>query len=226
MPTVDKMVGENSGEQIYNRVIDIEINQKIFENPHEVANIIRNNYGFFGKDYIKEIQQVGFEKIGKRFNELYDEITKTTEITDKQANSLVSMIVADEIVVNKFFEDENSLTVEDVKEYINNKNEIKTSIRAKEYIKDIINMNAKRFDENNFGECWGKFKEVNSGYLVCYINAQVLYRELKKGGFEFETVKKEWDDMKFLYKNSAGRYLHQTTINCEKGNYAILDLHI
>ena len=87
-------------------------------------------------------------------------------------------------------------------------------------------MNAKRFEEQNYGECWGKFKEINPQYSVCYINAQVLYRELLKGGFEFETVKKEWSDINFLQKNSVGRYLHQTTINCEKGNYAILDLHI
>lgn len=217
----DKMVNENAGEQIYNRVVDIEINEKIFQNPHHVANVIRNNYGFFGKDYIKEVKNIGFEKINKRFNEVYDKIIKETEITDKQANSLVSIIVADEIAVSKFFKDEKPLSIEDVKEYINNKNEIKTSVKAKEYIISIINANWKRFDDYNNMECWG-FKDE----YKCTINAQILYRELKKGGFEFDTVKKEWADIGFLEKNSQGKFIHFTTVRKEKGSYIRLNLTI
>lgn len=223
----DRMVGDNSGEQIYNRVIDVEINKKIFENPHEVANVIRNNYGFFGKDYIKEIKRVGFDKISKRFNELYDQIIKETEITDKQANSLVSIIVADEIIVSAFFKDEEPLTIEDVKEYINNKNEIKTSVKAKEYIISIINANTKKFSENNYGEQWGEIRETwkeNDKIFKFVFNAQILQRELLKGGFEFNTVKKEWADEGFLEKNSQGKFVHCTTINKEKGSYVILIL--
>ena len=103
--------------------------------------------------------------------------------------------------------------------------EIKTSILAKEYIKDIINANARKFEENNFNECWGKFREINPDYPVCVMNMQILVRELQKGGFEFNTVKKEWAEMNFLIKNSVNRYIHQTTVNCQKGNYVILDLH-
>ncbi len=215
----ERMVNENAGEQIYNRVVDIEINKKIFDNPHEVASVIRNNYGFFGKDYIKAIQKIGFEKISKRFNELYDKIIRETEITDKQANSLISIIVADEIVTSTFFKEEKPLCIEDVKEYINNKNEIKTSVKAKEYIIGIINANIKRFDENNYGECWGYKDEWH-----CTINAQILFRELLKGGYEFNTVKQEWANEGFLEKNSQGKFIHQTTVRKEKGNYIRLKL--
>ena len=135
-------------------------------------------------------------------------------------------MLANQLANECIFEDDYILQVEDIEEYVNDKNEIKTAIKSKEYIKDIINANAKRFAENNFGECWGKFKEVNPGYSLCYINAQILYRELKKGGYEFESVKKEWSEDNFLLKNSAGRYIHNTSINCEKGNYILLDLNI
>lgn len=222
----DRMVGSNAGEQIYNRVIDIEINNKIFEEPTKTADIIRNNYGFFGKDYIKEIKKIGFEKIKKRFNELYKQIIKETEITDKQANSLVAIIIADEIIVKTFFKEEKPLSIEDVKEYINDKNEIRTSIQSKNYIIDIINANRKRFEDLNYGENWGRIKEVNGTYQICQMNAQILFRELKKGGFEFDSVKKEWAEMNFLKKNSADRYIHQTTYNGEKGNYIVLDLQM
>ena len=71
----------------------------------------------------------------------------------------------------------------------------------------------------NHGEFWGKKTE-----FVCAINAQILYRELKKGGYEFDTVKKEWAENGFLKTNSQGRYVHNTTINKEKGAYIILNI--
>ena len=40
----DSLVKRNAGEQIYNRVIDIEIRKKIIdENGPEIARIIKNN---------------------------------------------------------------------------------------------------------------------------------------------------------------------------------------
>lgn len=215
----ERMVNENAGEQIYNRVIDIEINQKIFDKPHDVADVIRNNYGFFGKEYIKMVQKIGFDKISKRFNELYEQITSETQITDKQANSLVAIIVADEIVVSTLFKGEKPLCIDDVKEYINDKNEIKTSIKAKEYIINIINANTKRFDRSGYGEVWGSKNE-----WVCIINAQILFRELAKGGYEFNTIKKEWAQEGFLEKNSQGKFIHSTSIDGEKGTYVKLKM--
>jgi hypothetical protein len=92
-------------------------------------------------------------------------------------------------------------------------------MKAKEYIINIINANYKKFDEYNYGECWGIKDEYS-----CTINAQILYRELEKGGFEFNTVKKDWFEMEFLELNSQGRYIHQTTVRKEKGNYIKLNL--
>ena len=110
-------------------------------------------------------------------------------------------------------------SVEDIKEYINDKDEIKTSIKAKNYIINIINANWKRFDDFNNAECWGIKDEYN-----CTINAQILYRELKKGGFEFNTIKKEWAVMGFLEKSSQGKFVHNTTVRSEKGCYVRLNL--
>ena len=221
----DALVKENAGEQVYNRVIDLEINEKIVDNGFEIARIIKNNYGFAGKEYIKYIQSLGFDEISKRYTVIFNKILNETKATDKQAGSLASILLANELANECIFNDDYILQVEDIVEYINDKDEIKTSILAKNYIRDIINVNAKRFQDNNFGECWGCFKSMNGSYNLCYINVEILKRELLKGGFEFNTVKKDWAEMNFLTKNSAGRYVHQTTLNCEKGNFAILDLN-
>ena len=221
----DKLVKSTAGEQVYNRVIDLEINEKIIDNGFEVARIIKGNYGFAGREYIKHIQKLGFDTIAERFKNIFEKILKETKATDKQASSLASLLLANELANECIFKDDYILQIEDIEEYINDKDEIRTSILARDYIISIIDANNKKFEENNYSECWGRFKEVNGSYSLCYINIEILKRELLRGGFEFDTVKKEWAEMKFLIKNSVGRYIHQTTLNKEKSRFIILDLH-
>lgn len=223
----DKLVKENAGEQVYNRVIDLEIGNKIIEKGQDIAKIIKENYGFAGREYIKYIQKVGFDAIFERFKGIYNEILSKTKATDKQASSLASILLANQLANECIFEDDYILQVEDIIEYVNDKDEIRTAIKAKEYIVSVINANNSKFQENYYGECWGKIKDGFSGNDRIYrflFNAQILQRELLKGGYEFETVKKEWAEIGFLEKNSVGRFIHQTTINKEKGNYIILKL--
>lgn len=215
----NRIVDENAGEQLYNRVIDLEISNKIIENGQEIARIIKENYGFAGKEYIKYVESLGFDKISKIFSEIYNKIMTNTKSTSKQASSLASILLANKLANECIFNDDYILQISDIVEYINNSDEIKTSIKAKNYIISIINANYKRFDENNYGECWG----IKTEYF-CAINNEILFRELKKGGFDFNTVKKEWSEMGFLEKNSQGRYVHNTQVRNEKGTFVKLRL--
>lgn len=215
----DKLVKENAGEQVYNRVIDLEIGEKIVEDGQRIAKIIKENYGFAGKEYIKYIQKIGFDVIFERFKKIFDEIISKTNATDKQGSSLASILLANELANECIFDDDYILQVKDIEEYVNDKNEIKTSIKAKEYIISIISANYKKFEDHNYGECWG----IKDDYY-CTINAQILYRELLKGGYEFNTVKKEWAENGFLELNSQGKFVHCTTVRKEKGSYIRLKL--
>lgn len=217
----DKMVNENAGEQIYNRVIDLEIRNKIIESGQEVARIITENYGFAGKDYIKYIQTLGIDTIFDRYKKINDEILEKTRATEKQSSAIAMILLADELGNESIF-DENvyKLSIKDIEEYINDKEEIKTAMKAKTYIINLIDINNKKFDDTiGYGETWGTKTD-----FYCLINAEILRRELKKGGFEFETVKKDWVDMNFLELNSQGRYLHNTTANKKKGTYVRLKI--
>lgn len=215
----DRLVDENAGEQVYNRVIDIEIGEKIIEDGQGVARIIKENYGFAGKEYIKHIQEIGFDKLFERFKAINQEILEKTKATDKQAGSLASILLANQLANECIFHDDYILQIEDIIEYVNDKDEVKTAIKAKDYMISVINANWKKFDDSNYGECWGIKDE-----WVCTINAMILYRELRKGGFEFNTIKKDWAKMGFLEKNSQNRYIINTTVRREQGNYIRLYL--
>lgn len=217
----DRMVNENAGEQIYNRVIDLEIRDKIVDaDGQDIARVIKENYGFAGKEYIKYIQSIGFDTIFSRFKRLFNEIVQTTKATDKQANSLACLLLANQLANECIFKDEELLTIADIEEYINDKDEVRTAIKARNYIVNVINANYKKFEGTGYGEVWGEKSEFG-----CTINAEILYRELKKGGFEFNTIKRDWVELGFLMTNSQGRYIHQTTAHKERGNYIKLNLY-
>ena len=220
----DRLVKENAGEHIYNRVIDLEINEKIIEKGQDVARIIKNNYGYAGKRYMEYIKNIGFEAISGRFEKIYTEIMYT-KATSKQASALATILLANELANECIFKDDYILQVNDIVEYINDKDEIKTSVKAKEYIISLITANENKFDENNrYGECWGSIKEKyidNDKYYRIKFNINILYKELGKGGFDFNTVKKEWADEGFIEKNSQGKYVHQTTVNKVSGSFVV-----
>lgn len=216
----DRMVNENAGEQIYNRVIDLEIRNEIVKNGQDIARIITNNYGFAGKEYIKYIQTKGFDAIFERYKEINKEILAKTKATDKQASLIAMILLADQLGNESIFSENcYKLTLEDLEEYINDKDEIRTSIKAKNYILDIIASNPKKFDASSYTEYWGR-KDA----YICVINLQILNRELKKGGFEFNTIKKDWAEMGFLKTNSQGRYTHNTSVEGQKGTFVCLNL--
>lgn len=220
----DKLVKENAGEQIRNRVIDIEIEKVIIENGNYVANIIKNNYGFAGKMYIDYIKKIGWQKIAQMYEDFVKQILEKTPATTKKANLFAVILTADRLANECIFHDE-LLLIDDILEYIENKNEIRTSVLAKDYTISLINTNQSKFSDNIYGEVWGKYvKEWWNSKEVYryYIDKQILIRELAKGGFDFNTVKKEWFYMNFLIKNSQGKYIHQTQINNIKGNYIVL----
>lgn len=223
----DKLVKENSGEQIHNRVIDIEIDELIIKNGSYIANIIKNNYGFAGKIFIDYIKELGWENIQGTYNNFINQILEKTPATTKKASLFAVILTADRLANECIFHDE-PLLIDDVLEYIEDKDEIKTSVLAKDYIISVISTNQNKFGENVYGEFWGRSTptyENNEQMQKYFIDKQVLIRELAKGGFDFNTVKKEWSKSGFLEKNSQNKFIHQTKVNNVKGNYIVLLLN-
>lgn len=216
----DRMVNENAGEQIYNRVVDLEIREEIIKNGQDVARIIVNNYGFAGKKFIKYVQEIGFDTIYDRYKKINEEVLKKTRATNKQSSLIAMLLLADELGNESIFDKScYKLTLEDLEPYINDKDEIKTAIKAKNYILAVIASNPRKFDPSSYNEYWGRKDQ-----FTCVINLQILIRELKKGGFEFDTVKKDWHEMKFLKANSQGKFTHSTTVEGQKGRFIYLNL--
>ena len=55
---------------------------------------------------------------------------------------------------------------------------------------------------------------------ACFVNKVKLEQVLNENGYSFDAVKKEWDKLGYLKKNSQGRYYHYTSAgDGQKANY-------
>ena len=142
-----------------------------------------------------------------------------TKATEKQAICIASVMVGNKLSQECLFQDEEELQIDDVKSFINDREEIETWRSAYEYLLNIISANKKRFEENNNGESWGMVTDY-----YCKINKSILERELKKGGFEFDSLKRAWANKGLLEKNSQGRYFNNTKVYGSKGLYVTINI--
>ena len=204
-----------SGGGVKNRVIEIECENKIIQDGNYTANLVKANYGHAGKlfiEHLTKLLEMDKESLIDDYKNLFKGILEATDTTDKQALSLALILLADMLACECIFND-RPLTIEQVKKYVVPESAVRTEERAYDEVISLVSRNVNKFSEDA-NDSWGRI----SGDIVA-INKQVLEQELKKMGFDFDSIKKGWDKKGYIIKNSAGRYVHQTRVNGIKGNY-------
>lgn len=204
----EPITSSSSKEGVKNRVIEIEENEKIVENGNEVVNLILNNYGFAGKEFIEIIQNK--EDLFDEYNNLVEELKKDTN-SPKQINAVATILVADKIVSKMIFKD-NPITLEEAKNYFTK--DIDEADRYIDLIIDTANANINNFyDSNNTfppsGQVWGKLEKTTDGEgAVIYYDfiPTKLYQILEENNINWNGIKKKMADKGYIVKSSEGKY--------------------
>lgn len=208
----EPITNDSSKEGVKNRVIEIEENSQIIKDGNTIVNFILNNYGYAGKDFIENLPKS--EELKAKYNEFVEKLKSITTST-KQINAMATILVADEIVSKTIFEDD-SFTVEDVKDYFTK--DIDEIERYKNLIYDYFFLNINNFNENSVGQCWGKYEKNGEEVSCFYINSEILKTFLKENNINFNGIKDKLCQRGILEKNSKGRFTIQTTVNGAKQN--------
>lgn len=220
----DMIAKEYFGEQVNNRVLDIEVKMKLFDNGNRVVNLIKKNHGFAGKIFINHLKELDFNIISKELFKIKNEIENKFSSSEKQSIIIASIIIADKLANECIYGTTDTLTIDDFNEIANDKDDISTSQKAFNYILGIIELNKFRFkkpqyESNKNFEMWGKIENKK-----CYFNKVKLDKLLAEQQYEFNSLKKEWHRKGFIDKD-GNKYFSQTTVFGIKNNYVIFNLY-
>lgn len=216
----EPLTHDQSGGGAVNRVIDIRAYDKLFENPREVANVLRNNFGHAGRTYIEYIQKFSKTRLQEMYGECITHLEQLYGIAGKQIHSLACLVLADQLAVACIFKGEEHIKLESLSQFIKNQSEVSVAERAYEMVKNWIICNMNRFKtDNNLLEVWG---DIRGGYA--YVDPNKLKEFLRSNQFNFDAIKKEWADKGYLIKDSQGKYTISTTLAGFKSRYIKVSL--
>ena len=204
----EPITNSSSKEGVKNRVIEIEENEKIIANGNEVVNLILNNYGFAGKEFIEIIQNK--EDLFIQYNELIEELKKDTS-SPKQINSIATILLADKIVSEQIFND-TPITLEEAKEYFTQ--DIDEADRYIDLIIDTANANINNFYDSSrdfsiSGQVWGSIEKTSDGFgRIIYYDfiPTKLYQILEENNINWNGIKKKMADKGYVIRSSEGKY--------------------
>ena len=183
-----------------NRILEISCDGYIFEDPRLTASVVKNNYGYAGRDFIKILKEIGVEGIMEIQKTFLDELDNDEKM-QKQSLSLSIVLTADKIATDYIFKDGEYIDIEEAKQVLIDKNELSDNERCYRFILDRVVANRGRFDPRNENiEQWGV---IEDNYVLMISTA--LSRLCKEEGYSRLSFLK-WANDKGLIQGNGGRY--------------------
>ena len=183
-----------------NRILEISCDSYIFEDPRLTASVVKNNYGYAGRDFIKILKEIGVEGIMEIQKSFLDELDNDEKM-QKQSLSLSIVLTADKIATDYIFKDGEYIDIEEAKQVLIDKNELSDNERCYRFLLDRVVANKGRFDPRNENiEQWGV---IEDNYVLMISTA--LSRLCKEEGYSRLSFLK-WANDKGLIQGNGGRY--------------------
>jgi organic radical activating enzyme len=148
----DDMIHEESS------AVTLEDFQKILEFTAKVPGM--NHIGIIG----------GEPTLHPQFDEILKEVNSTTELKDKQAAAVATVLLGDELS-NRIFSDD-LLTIDDIIEVLPKENNVDLSERSYNIINDWIGQNINKFKNNDNNEIYGK---INTVMDECFVIFKIIF---------------------------------------------------
>lgn len=175
-----------------NRVLEYEVDEgNIFPDGQAAATLLRNNFGFLGREFVGVISKLGTEKVAEFQRDCFKAI-RNDEYEDKQLRSLSAIIAADLIATEYIFKDNRALTFKELKKALTDKRTLSETARCYAYIISECDANTSKFYkgelEEIYNEAWGREYFDKVAGKNCYaIYTNVFKRICKTGNFNPES---------------------------------------
>lgn len=161
-----------------NRILEVECEQRVFDNPRETAELVKHNYGHAGREFVDVLKELGWEKVREIQQDFLRQLADDDKM-QKQSLSLSIILTADKLATDYLFKDRQYISLEEAREVLVDRDELSDNERCYQYVLDKVAMNPARFDDKVENvEKWGT---IESGYAIIYTTAFTAL--CKEGGF-------------------------------------------
>lgn len=191
----------NSNGGAVNRIIEFEVTKDVAPDMPALCDIITHNYGHAGQEFVEWLmvpenaeRAVALQK--QFYAELLDE-----DSTQKQAGAASVLLAADSLITELFFQDDNGLTVADLRAIMTTREAVDVNARGLDYLNELVARNMLHFTPENWDrvETWGKI----TGEYVDLVKS-VFDREMQNAGFN-PTAFVSWANRRGILRTDAGR---------------------
>lgn len=135
------LTGQAAGAGAVNRVLDIECRsaQAVIKDGMRISSAVKRNYGFAGRTFVEKLYQPGvMERVAERYRKLFQQLNDM-DTTEKQAMAAATIILADELACEWIFQEgEQSLTVEQISEFLASRAAVSAGDRGYQYLCDWV----------------------------------------------------------------------------------------
>jgi len=209
--------GSSAGGAV-NRIIEIDCkDEKLFNDPVGVVDVVKKNYGFAGKMFIEYLKDDDNKKYAvDKQKSFYKELVKG-ESTEKQAMAASVILTADYLINEWIFQDDQLLKISDIAPYLTTKSQVSAGERAYEFLFDFVAINKKKFSSNVNGvydsEVWGS----TDSYYIYFIKTQFdkIMQEAGYNSMTFLSWAKPRGIIKTLKnRNTILKRINGDSINC------------
>lgn len=215
------LIRQSDGAGAFNRTIDIECSpsEKVIEDGHRTAAVVKNNYGFAGRVFVamlyssEDIQALVREYFSQRYREL-----ASSDTTEKQAMAAALILTADKFFCDWILNTDDYLKADDIAQHLASKKEVSVGERGYAFFCDWIGINSKRFISLNnspeSGEIYGVFGD--DGYI--YIIRSIFSRVAEAEGFDAKSLLSYFKDKGLIAtraKNlTRGKRINGNLVEC------------
>ena len=153
-----------------NRLIEIECNDDIFQEPTAIVKVVKNNYGEAGQIFIDYMKSINIDSVKEIWTE-YEKKLTTEQSMQKQVAAMAVLLTADQLATEAIFKDGKNLKPEDVTYLLTRKEDISDNQRCYQYLLDILNESPTRFDGESPVDQYGFYDTEKVDVVFFYPHA-------------------------------------------------------
>ena len=146
---------QTSAAGAINRIIELDCDEVMFEDPNGCVTTLYSNYGIAGRMFVEWLSDPEHMKEAKKIYDSYSRALENTDVTDKQIMAASIILTADELISGLFF-NEPPVGIDKAIRFLKTKADLDTNKRAYKQICQYCSINKSKFnDDDNKGEVWG-----------------------------------------------------------------------